>query len=78
MNLATQPARLSAQLNSSNLASASYDVWSFTLEIQFRNQRVYEYSDVPPEIYDGLMAATSPGRYHHAHIKKQFRYRRLL
>ena len=76
--MATQPALLSAQLNSSNLASASYDVWSGTLTIEFHSRTVFAYYNVPPEIYDGLIAATSPGRYHHSVIKNHFRYRRLV
>lgn len=78
MNLATQPAWLSAQLNSSNLATASYDVWSCTLEIRFRNGRVYEYFAVPPGIYDGLLAADSAGKFHHLQIKNRFQYHRTL
>ncbi len=69
---------LDTALQSTNLRAASYEVWDATLTIEFHSGAVYAYDAVPPEIYDGLMAATSPGRYHHAHIKKQFRYRRLL
>lgn len=68
---------LATALQSSNLNSASYEVWDATLTIEFHSGAVYAYFDVPPEIYDGLIAAASPGRYHHAHIKNQFRYRRL-
>ena len=78
MDLATQSNQLSARLNSSNLASARYDLWSFTLGIRFHNGSVYEYFAVPPGIYDALLATESPGRFHHTHIKNQFRYQRML
>ena len=64
-------------LQSSNLRAASYDEWSATLTIEFHLRAAYEYLDVPPQVYDGLVAAESPGRFHHARIKDQFRYRRL-
>lgn len=69
---------LATALQSSNLNSASYGVWDATLTIEFRSGAVYAYYNVPPEIYDQLITATSPGRYHHRYIKHEFRYRRLV
>ncbi len=55
-----------------------YDEDSQTLEIEFTNGAVYQYSDVPPEVHHGLMAAESHGRYFHQHIRnKSYRYRRV-
>ena len=65
-------------LHSTNLRAASYEVWDATLTVEFHSGAVYVYHDVPPEIYDALCLADSPGHYHHVHIKHQFRYRRHL
>jgi KTSC domain len=55
---------------SSNLASVGYDPATQTLEIEFLHGDVYQYSDVPSLVYDGLMAADSHGSYFDRHIKK--------
>lgn len=63
-------------VTSSNLRSVGYDRASGTLVIQF-NTRTYEYSNVPSSIYEGLMAASSKGRYHDRFIKYAYPYRRI-
>jgi hypothetical protein len=65
-------------LVSSNLAGCEYresDQAKGTdseLLIQFKNGRVYAYSNVPKEIYDGLLQADSPGKYFNAFVKSAF------
>ena len=62
-------------VQSSNLAAIDY--WSGTLTIAFHNGGVYEYYHVPPSEYDGLMSASSHGKYFHAHIKGRYPYRKI-
>ncbi|ELY75822.1 KTSC domain-containing protein [Natrinema gari] len=64
-------------VSSSNLKSVGYDQSSNTLEIEFHGGRVYQYYNVPKRIYQGLMAASSHGRYHHRRIKDSYRYSRI-
>ena len=59
------------------MESVGYDQKSRTLEIEFEGGAVYEYFNVPRTTYDGLMAASSHGKYFHRWIKDQFRYRRI-
>ena len=47
------------------------------LTIHFRGGRVYSYVDVPQNVYSGLAAAYSAGRYFHYWIKKRYRVRRV-
>lgn len=61
-------------VESSNIASIGYDEDSSTLEIEFRNGGVYQYFDVPFQVYDGLMEAASKGQYLAQYIKGQYRY----
>ena len=63
---------------SSNLMSVGYEPVTFTLEIEFNNGSIYQYSKVPYEIYNGLMQAPSKGEYHSARIKNSFQYRRIV
>lgn len=64
-------------VRSSNLRSATYAPAAMLLTIHFRGGRVYSYVDVPQNVYSGLAAAYSAGRYFHYWIKKRYRFRRL-
>lgn len=64
-------------VSSSNLKSVGYDQSSNTLEIEFHGGRIYQYYKVPKEIYQGLMAASSHGKYHHRRIKGSYQYSRI-
>lgn len=64
-------------VESANLASIGFDQGSSTLEIEFRDGSVYQYYDVPENVYDDLMRAGSKGRYFHKNIRHVYRYMRL-
>lgn len=64
-------------VDSSNLHSVDYDPWRRVLVIEFRNASVYEYYGVPANVCRDLLAADSKGRFHHQHIKYNYRYRRI-
>ena len=57
-------------VSSSNIASIGYDSDNMILEVEFLRGGVYQYYDVPQNIYDGLMAADSKGTYLAAYVKK--------
>ena len=61
-------------VDSSNIASIGYDEDTNTLEIEFHNGGVYQYFDVPFQVYDDLMEAASKGQYLAQQIKGQYRY----
>lgn len=62
---------------STNIRSIGYDEESRILEVEYLTGAVYEYHDVPPELYSGLMAAASHGGYLSRHVKNRYRYRRI-
>ena len=57
-------------VQSSNLASVGYDSASMILEIEFLKGGIYQYLNVPSDIYNGLMNAGSKGTYFDQNIKK--------
>ncbi len=62
-------------VNSSNLRSIGYESSTRTLEIEFNHSGVYQYYNVPQDIYDGLINASSHGQYFDINIKKAgYRY----
>ncbi len=50
-------------VDSSMLKSIGYDPNTQTLELEFNNGQVWQYMDVPPEEFEGLMNASSHGSY---------------
>ena len=62
---------------SSNLQSIGYDETSRVLEIEFKNNTVYQYFGVPAGEHRGLMSADSHGKYLHAHIKDFYQYEKV-
>ena len=63
--------------NSSQIVSIGYNANTRTLRIEFKNKSYYDYSDVPPELFQQLMASPSKGKFFHATIKGKFEYRKI-
>lgn len=64
---------------SSELASVGYDAATNTLEVEFKTGSVYDYSNVPEDIYTGLMSAPSHGKYFNEFIKQGgYSFRRVM
>lgn len=64
-------------VSSSNVSSIGYDADSQTLEVEFNNGAVYQYSGVPEYEYDGIMNADSKGKYLHSNIKSRYSFSKL-
>jgi len=64
-------------VQSSNLNSVGYDPDTKTLEIEFHDGGVYLYFDVLTDIHQGLMSASSKGKFHHSFIKNVYRYQKI-
>ena len=62
---------------SSNLASVGYDPATETLEVEFLSGSVYQYYNVPENMYDQLMREGSKGRFLHYYIKNAYPYSRV-
>lgn len=66
-----------SHVKSSNISEVGYHEKTETLEVLFRNGRMYQYFDVPSWVYQGLLGADSCGRYLNQEIKGRFRYARV-
>lgn len=62
-------------VQSSNIASIGYD--SGTLDIEFKDGAIYQYSDVPAAVHKALMQAPSIGSYFAKNIKGSYRHKPL-
>jgi hypothetical protein len=64
-------------LSSTTVVSAGYDEGSRTMEIEFTGGAVYRYDDVPREVFDGLLAAESVGRFFNERVRDVYAFTRL-
>lgn len=65
-------------VTSSNLLAVRYILAKNELYIRFggpgKKTTEYVYYEVPWDVYNGLMTASSKGTYHHQFIKARFRH----
>ncbi len=64
-------------VNSSNLASIGYDSENEILEVEFKHGGVYQYLNVPEDVFNKLMNAPSHGVYFSANIRNDYEYSKL-
>ena len=62
---------------SSNVASVGYDATTETLEVEFLNGSMYQYYNVPENLYDRFMRDPSKGRFLNLYIKNAYPYSRV-
>ena len=64
-------------VSSSNLASIGYDAENEILEVEFKHGGIYQYFDVPENVYDELMNADSHGVYFSANIRNNYEFEKI-
>ena len=64
-------------VESSNLASVGYDKENQILEVQFNHGGVYQYFEVPKNVYEALMNAGSHGKYFVHNIMDDYEYQKM-
>ena len=64
-------------VDSSNVEAVGYDEDSSTLQVAFKNGTMYQYFDVPENVFIALRDADSVGGYLAARIKGTYRYSKV-
>ncbi len=64
-------------VTSSSLLRVGYDPETRELDLEFKDNRLYRYRGVPPEVHEGLIHAPSLGRYFLANVRGQYPCERL-
>ena len=65
------------QVKSSNIFGVGYDKEKSKLRICFKNITMYDYEEVPEEMYNKLLASKSIGSFFNQNIAKQFKYSKV-
>jgi len=63
--------------NSSNVGSSRYSDLSCILAVTFKSGEVYQYLDVPAELYEEMLAAPSVGKFLNDRIKGKYQFKRV-
>ena len=64
-------------LSSTSIRSLGYDQPSQTLEVEFLNGAIYQYYNVPENMYSEMMKASSKGKFLHLYIKNAYPFSRV-
>lgn len=64
-------------VDSSNVEAVGYDEDSSTMQVEFKNGTMYQYFDVPENVFIGLRDADSVGGYLAASVKGAYRYSKV-
>jgi citrate synthase len=65
------------KVESTSLASVGYDAETQVLEVEFHSGSIYQYLNVPVEVYNELMAAESHGSYFANFIRNNYQFRQI-
>lgn len=66
------------EVESSNIKSIWYDVNNSILEIEFNDNSVYQYLNVPEYEYNWIMSADSHWKYLNSNIKNNYKYKQII
>jgi hypothetical protein len=64
-------------LESSSIRAAGYDASTQTLRLRYAGGRTYDYLNVPLDVFDDFLAASSKGQFVNWNIKPNYAYRQI-
>ncbi len=68
---------IEVDISSSNIIGATYDTDSKKLEIRFVSGGIYEYEDVPWELFTKFRLSESQGKFFNTNISKSYKYKKI-
>lgn len=68
---------IEVDIQSSNLKKAKYDTQNKTLLITFNNNTIYEYANVPWEIFTRMRLSESQGKFFSTEISRKYNYKKI-
>lgn len=66
------------RVKSTNIFAVGYDRANKVLKVEFRNGNVYEYYEVPHDIYIAFMNAESKGKFGKNYIFYKYKYKQVF
>lgn len=69
--------KITVNVVSSNIKTAEYNTENKTLSIVFKTNSVYEYYDVPWEIFTRFRMSESQGKYFSSNINGKYKHKKV-
>ena len=64
------------EIESSNLVKTEYDTQTKKMLVEFKNGTVYEYEEVPHQVYTQFRMSESQGKFFSSKISKSYKYKK--
>lgn len=68
---------IEVEISSSNLKGAKYNTDDKNLLVEFNNGAIYEYEDVPWEVFTKFRMAESQGSFFSKNISRTYKYKKV-
>ena len=68
---------IEVDVESSNLQGAVYNTENKNLRVTFKTGNIYEYDDVPWDVFTKFRMAESQGKYFNANIARKYTYKKV-
>ena len=68
---------IEVKIQSSNIKSSTYNTEDKTLLIEFNNNSLYQYNEVPWEVFTKFRMSESQGKYFNSDISKKYKYEKV-
>lgn len=68
---------IEVEIKSTNLKNAKYDTELKSLVVEFNNGAIYEYENVPWEIFTKFRMAESQGSFFSKNISRTYKYKKI-
>ena len=65
------------EIHSSNIKKTEYDTKTKNLLVTFNNGAIYEYQEVPHQLYTQFRMSESQGKFFSGKIAKTFKYKKF-
>jgi hypothetical protein len=62
---------------SSSIACFCYDERNQVLVVEFKHRRIYNYYDVPQEVFEQMISAPSKGQFFLENVREEYDYTRV-
>ena len=69
--------KIICEIESSNLVKTEYDTETKNLLVTFNNGALYEYQEVPHQLYTQFRMSESQGKFFSSKIAKTFKYKKI-
>lgn len=69
--------KIICEIESSNLVRTEYNTETKKLITEFKNGAIYEYDELPHDVYAKFRLSESQGKFFNSNISKKYKYKKI-